>query len=117
MPIDILITIRLRPNSDGIRVKDTAKAWVHTFLDPYDGGLEGEGWPFQGTLFSADFGRLVKDIPQIRHVSDVRIFNRTNIDDTTGPGWETGQGVEVLQLSKHDLFVLNAVRIVAEVSS
>ena len=46
MPIDISITVRLRPNANFIQVREHAESWILNFLNPYIGGLDQEGWPF-----------------------------------------------------------------------
>ena len=110
--VDVALTLRLRPNSNFIVVRAKAREWVKRFLDPYQGGLDGQGWPFSGTLFAQDFARMVRDLPEVRHVSKVRVFEVQAEDGT--PGWETGQGDELLVLEKADLFVLRGVRVIAE---
>ena len=110
--VDVALTLRLRPNSNFIVVRAKAREWVRRFLDPYLGGLDGQGWPFSGTLFAQDFARMVSDIPEVRHVSKVRVFQVESEDAT--PGWETGQGDELLVLDSADLFVLRGVRVIAE---
>ncbi len=110
--VDVAITVRLRPNANFILIREQAKQWVRTFLDPYDGGLDGGGWPFSGTLFAQDFARLVRDIPEVRHVVQVQVYEVNPKDPT--PGWEKGQGVDVLVLETNDLFVLRHVRVASE---
>lgn len=111
--VDVSVTVRLRPNANFITVRQQAKEWVRRFLDPYWGGLDRGGWPFRGTLYAQDFGRMVTDIPEVRHVIQVQVY-----ESTPGiPGWEKGQGQETLVLDAHDLFVCRNVRIVSEEGS
>jgi hypothetical protein len=110
--VDVAVDVRLRPNANFIQVREEAKSWVRTFLDPYEGGLDKEGWPFAGTLFAQDFARMVTDIKEVRHVVRVQVY-RVNPDDPT-PGWEKGQGEDLLVLDKADLFVLRHVRVASE---
>jgi predicted phage baseplate assembly protein len=112
--VDVSVSLRLRPNANFVQLRETASQWVKTFLDPYTGGLDGQGWPFGGALYAQDFGRMVKDLPEVRHVSGVRVYAIDNPESTT-PGWDTGTGQEVLVLPDHlDLFILRNVRVVAE---
>lgn len=113
--VDVSITVRLRPNSNFIQVREQAKGWVKKFLDPYDGGLDAQGWPFGGTLFAQDFGRMVRDLPEVRHIVEVHVYEVAGESRT--PGWETGQGVSTLVLDRADLFVLRHVRVVSEEGS
>ncbi len=110
--VDVAVDLRLRPNANFVLVREQARAWVRRFLDPYVGGLDGAGWPFQGTLFAQDFGRMVTDIPEVRHVVRVHVYD-VNPEDPT-PGWERGQGQSTLVLDEHDLFILRHVRVVSE---
>jgi len=111
--VDVSVTLRLRPNANFINVREQATAWIRKFLDPYDGGLDGGGWPFRGTLYAQDFGRMVTDIAGVRHVVKVQVY-----DSQPGlPGWERGQGLETLVLDANDLFVCRNVRVVSEEGS
>lgn len=115
LPIDVSVTVRLRPNANIISVREQAESWVHAFLDPYAGGLDGEGWPFGGTLYAQDFARMVSEIPEVRHVIDVQLYDMSAADLRRAvPGWEEGEGDNQLVLGGHDLFVVRRVRITTE---
>ena len=110
LPIDVSISLRLRPNANQLAVREDAEWWVASFLDPYEGGIDGEGWPFGGTLYAADFARMVSDITEVRHVVDVQLYDIS--ENVRGPaGWEEGQGVGELLLQDYDLFVVRRIRI------
>ncbi|MCA9489484.1 MAG: baseplate J/gp47 family protein [Myxococcales bacterium] len=129
-PVDVSVTIRLRPNANFVQVREYAKAWIRNFLDPYSGGLDNDGWPFSGTLFAQDFGRMVTDISEVRHIVEVQVFpveaTTPTIDPHTVatvvpwdprdnvPGWEKGQGVHTLLLDTKDLFILRHVRVISD---
>ena len=114
-PIDVSLTLRLRPNANVIQVRELAERWVRAFLDPYEGGLDREGWLFGGTLYAQDFARMVTDISEVRHVSDVRLYDLSGGEaERSIPGWEKGEGESELMLTEHDLFVVNRVRIQTE---
>ncbi len=114
MPIHLAVELRLRPNANTIQVRERAEAWIHRFLDPYDGGLDGEGWPFGGTLYGADLARMVSDIPEVRHVVKVQLYDVTDRDPAAGPGWEEGDGDAALILTHQDLFEVCRVRVRTE---
>jgi hypothetical protein len=111
--VDVSLALRLRPNANIIQVREDASQWVEGFLDPYTGGIDGQGWPFGGTLYAQDFGRMVSDIPEVRHVTDVQLYEVTEGREKEFPGWEKGQGTTTLGLDKADLFVIRRVRILA----
>ena len=121
-PVDVSLVLRMRPNANFVMLREHAKDWVRQFLDPYRGGLDKQGWPFGGTLFAQDFGRMVTDLAEVRHVVEVQVYP---VADPTQngkapdpgwrtPGWERGEGRQTLVLDDHDLFVLRNVRIVSE---
>jgi predicted phage baseplate assembly protein len=115
MPIDVSVTLRLRPNANLLAVREAAQRWVEKFLDPYEGGLDKQGWPFGGTLYAQDFARMVSDLPEVRHVVDVALYDMSGDKRRRSvPGWEEGEGVKELFLVEADLFSVRRVRIRTE---
>ena len=112
LPIDLAVTVRPRPQVNQLALREEAEGWVRRFLDPYEGGLDGAGWPFAGTLYAADLGRMVTDLAGVRHVAEVEAFVRTSPD--APPGWESGRGHQSIALEAHDLFALVHVRVQME---
>ncbi len=112
--VDVSVTLRLRPNANILQVREKAKSFVEQFLDPYLGGLDFGGWPFAGTLYAQDFGRMVSYIPEIRHVVEVQLFAIGEGQERSVPGWEQGTGESTIVLEKHDLFVIRKVRVRTE---
>jgi hypothetical protein len=113
--IDVSVKLRLRTNANVLLVREQASAWVRRFLDPYTGGLDGAGWPFGGALFGQDLGRMVSEIVDVRHVSDVHLFDLEAISPVPDtPGWEQGEGTDVLVQAGHDLFHVRRVRVLTE---
>lgn len=109
LPLDVSVHLRLRPGANLLLVRENAAKWIERFLDPYEGGLDAEGWPFGGTLYSQDFARMVSTVSEVRHIVDVQLFP---IDDPGGPpGWEAGEGVRTLALEGTDLFAVRRVRV------
>lgn len=114
LPIDVSVELRLRPTANSVQVREAAEKWVRRFLDPYTGGLDAEGWPFKGTLYAADFARLVSDLPEVRHVVQVALYDMSKADPRAEPGWNEGDGSPSLVLGEHDLFVVRRVRVRTE---
>lgn len=115
LPIDVSVTLRLRPNANLLAVREAAQRWVERFLDPYEGGLDGGGWPFKGTLYAQDFARMVSDLPEVRHVVDVALYDMSGDRRRRGiPGWEEGEGEKELFLVDTDLFTVRRVRVRTE---
>jgi hypothetical protein len=114
MRIDVSVELRLRPNANVLQVREVAEEWVKSFLDPYGGGLDSEGWPFKGTLYAQDFARMVSDISEVRHVVAVQLHDMSAEDPKAEPGWNEGEGDNALFLTEHDLFQVRRVRIRTE---
>jgi predicted phage baseplate assembly protein len=114
LPVDVSIELRMRPYANVLAVRESAEKWVRNFLDAYTGGLDREGWPFGGTLYAQDFARMVGEIPEVRHVVEVRLFPMAQAGPQDPPGWESTDGVEELFLTTHDLFVVRRVRVRTE---
>lgn len=110
--VDVSVTLRLRPHVNVVRAREDAEAWVRCFLDPYEGGIDGEGWPFGGALYAQDVGRMVSELGDVRHVVAVGAY-AVDAGDAT-PGWEQTVGVSELELEDRDLFALRHVRVVLE---
>ncbi|MGC6515861.1 MAG: baseplate J/gp47 family protein [Myxococcota bacterium] len=109
--LDVSVRLRRRVNTNPVAVREAAEAWIRNFLDPYEGGIDGEGWPFGNTLFSQDLGRMVREIDNVRHVVDVSLFPVSEERLDGPPGWETQQGHASLALEGHDLFAVRHVRV------
>ena len=116
-PIDISVALRLRPNANLLMVREAASRWVERFLDPYVGGIDGRGWDFGGTLYAQDFSRMIAEVPEIRHVVNVRIYALEGDPMEAAkapPGWEMGEGDTEMVLDGRDLFALRRLRIISE---
>lgn len=112
--VDVSVTLRLRPNANIMLVRERARAFIEKFLDPYEGGLDFAGWPFGGTLYGQDFGRMVSYIPEIRHVVDVQLYPIGEGRERSVPGWEQGTGEPTIVLDTADLFIVRKVRVRSE---
>lgn len=113
LDVDISVRVRLRPNANLILAREKATMWVRRFVDPYEGGLDGQGWTFGGTLYAQDFGRMVVDLPEVRHVMEVKLYPLGG-DARGRHGWEIGQGVDVLGVGDADLFFPREIRVLTE---
>ena len=111
MRIDISISLKLRPKANIIQVREIAKEWMSSFLDPYVGGLDQVGWVFGETLYAQDFARMVAEIPEVRHVIDVQLFEMSSKDPRSVPGWELGSGERELVLDQFDLLQVRRIRV------
>lgn len=113
-PIDLSLKLRVRANANVLLVREQAIEWTRRFLDPYVGGLDGQGWPFGGALYAQDLARLVTDLSDVRHVAEVQLYDMSGRREHDSPGWEQGEGAEVLFQTEHDLFVVRRIRVRVE---
>ena len=86
--VDISLRIRLHNNTDVVSVREQVKNWLQSFLDPYNGGFDQKGWPFKGTLYQQDISRMLSDIPDIRHLSDVELYDVSGKENHNMAAWD-----------------------------
>lgn len=63
---DLVIT----PDADLATVHRRASAALTAWLHPLTGGIDGQGWPFGGTIFSSDLFRVVLTVPGVQRIRD-----------------------------------------------
>jgi predicted phage baseplate assembly protein len=47
---------------------------LYRFLNPLTGGVDGQGWPFGGAVYTSDIVSLLQKIPEIRHLGSILLF-------------------------------------------
>ena len=67
-------------------------------------GLTKKAGLFGGTLYAQDFARMVSEIPEVRHVVNVQLYDMANRDVRDPSGWEEGLGESEIILENQDLF-------------
>ena len=70
VPITVDMRCLLNPRTNPSGVRERAEQWVTRFLDPFTGGVDGDGWPFGDVPRSQDLQHILKEIPEIRHVDE-----------------------------------------------
>ena len=71
----------MRDSSDQIsEVETEARKRLEAFLDPIDGGPEGNGWPFGRRLWPSDVHRIVSAISGVDRVKTVNIDPGEGVD-------------------------------------
>lgn len=67
-------------------VQREAEAALYRFLSPYQGGLNGDGWPFGRDLHPSEISALLQRVPFVEFVENVRIgVNDTGSDTNYQP--------------------------------
>jgi predicted phage baseplate assembly protein len=56
------------------RVQRQVTDRLYTFLNPYTGGDQGEGWPFGRDLFISDVYAAIQQVAGVRYVEDVKLY-------------------------------------------
>jgi hypothetical protein len=126
--IDISLKIRLHSNTDVVSVRERVRKWLHLFLDPYEGGFDEKGWPFKGTLYRQDISRMLAEITEIRHLSDVELYDVSGRENHNTAAWDMSSDVfdeeessvkgllpqSEIRLLTYDLFHLRRIRIYVE---
>jgi predicted phage baseplate assembly protein len=58
------------PNADLSEVKNGVTTALTTFFHPLNGGADGQGWPFGGTIYYSDVYRRILDVPGVSRIQD-----------------------------------------------
>jgi Baseplate J-like protein len=71
--VPVTVAVRLSATSDDLisAVEDEAVKRIKAFLDPVDGGPDGEGWPFGRRVWPSDIYRLVSAIDGVDRIDPV----------------------------------------------
>ena len=56
------------------RVQRQVTDRLYTFLNPYTGGEQGQGWPFGRDLFISDVYSTIQQVAGVRYVEEVKLF-------------------------------------------
>ena len=68
--VQVEALIVVAPNADLSVVKKSVETALTTFFHPLNGGPDGQGWPFGGTIFYSDVYRRVLDVDGVLRVQD-----------------------------------------------
>ena len=74
VPITVELQCRLHAGTNPSGVRERAERWVVQFLDPYMGGVDGNGWPFGEVPRAEDLQHIITEIPEIRHVEQCEVL-------------------------------------------
>ena len=100
-PVDISVTLRLRPNANVIHVRGSRRhgSGPSSTTRRHRSGRVELRW----NALRTGLARMVSDIHEVRHVSEVSLYGDLDEGEKPIPGWEKGGGVE-LRLDGADLF-------------
>lgn len=66
--IQVLASVVVQAGSDLATVQNNAVAALNTFFSPLQGGPDGTGWPFGGTIYYSDVYRILLGIGGVQRV-------------------------------------------------
>ena len=89
--VSVETQIRARSRADVNRVRREAERQLYRFINPINGGPEGNGWPLGGELFVSELYSILQGIPGVQYVQSLKIYP---IDPTT-----RARGAEVTQVT------------------
>lgn len=72
--IQVQVQIVVAPGSDLATVQNGVESALTTFFDPLQGGTEGTGWPFGGTIYYSDVYRVILDVPGVQVIQDNQLL-------------------------------------------
>lgn len=71
--VSITVDVQARAESDPRRVEQDIAARLEAFLNPFVGGLEGQGWPFGRDLYLSDLYACIQSIEGVAYIKDLRM--------------------------------------------
>jgi hypothetical protein len=85
-PVSVAADLEVAPGSDPARVEAAVRTALDRYLDPVDGGGDGEGWAFGRPLHQGELFGVAQAVPGVRFVHFLRIYE---VDPRSGkPGEE-----------------------------
>jgi predicted phage baseplate assembly protein len=90
----VTIAARLRPRrgvSPDVLREDAMRA-LYRWLHPWQGGVDGTGWPFGRPVTLGDVHAALSDVPGLDYVEDARLYPA---DPTTGARGEQAQRIDI----------------------
>lgn len=90
--VTVVARVRARPRANPARLQEEALRSLYGYLDPIDGGPDGDGWPFGRPVTSGELYSVLQKLRGVELVEDLRIFGA---DPVTG---QRGQATNRLEL-------------------
>jgi len=72
--IQIQVQIVVAAGSDLATVKNAVNAALANFFAPLQGGTDGTGWPFGGTIYYSDVYRVILNVPGVQVIQDNQLL-------------------------------------------
>jgi len=72
--IKVQVQLVVNPGYDLATVENAVLQSLNTFFDPLQGGDDGTGWPFGGTIYYSDVYRTILDIEGVLRIQSGQLF-------------------------------------------
>jgi hypothetical protein len=73
VPIQAGILVATRPDVAVVPLRTRVVQAIEGYLDPLNGGPDGEGWPFGRDVYASEIYRLLEKVPGVDYVPDVTL--------------------------------------------
>jgi hypothetical protein len=83
--VTVVARLRARPRANPTRLQEDAIRALYRFLDPIDGGPDGDGWPFGRPVSSGELHAVLQKLRGVELVDDLRIFGADPVTGQRGP--------------------------------
>ena len=80
--LDLLVARSARAGEAQLRREIAGR--IEAFLDPYTGGLDGDGWPVGRSVYLSELLALVDRVPGVDHVPDLTLTGGTALTHPDG---------------------------------
>jgi predicted phage baseplate assembly protein len=98
--VTIAALLTARPGRPVTLVRERAMAALYRYLNPLTGGPQGEGWPFDADLNSANVFQLLEAVEGVERVEEVLFFEHDLRNHE-----RVGYGKDLVKLSRDSLFL------------
>jgi uncharacterized phage protein gp47/JayE len=71
--INLEIAVQARSGKNPVELASAVEAAVRKFLDPYDGGEQGGGWPFGRDIYRSELYQLIEGLDGVDHVQQMKM--------------------------------------------
>lgn len=105
--VTVAAMVVARPGRPASLVRDRALASLYRYVNPLVGGPDGNGWPFDADLTSANVFQILEAVEGVERVEEVLLF-----EYDLRNGERIGFGREVINLERDSLFLSAMNRVV-----
>lgn len=105
--VTVAAMVVARPGRPASLVRDRALAALYRYVNPLVGGPDGNGWPFDADLTSANVFQILEAVEGVERVEEVLLF-----EYDLRNGERIGFGREIINLERDSLFLSAMNRVV-----